>query len=71
MAVTRAPLPPALTLIDWAKRIDPDGSVGDLVDHLNRTNPVMARGEMTAIYRIECIRLADDVDWCVKNGWRF
>lgn len=61
----------ALTLTEWARRLDPNGSTSSLVQALNLANPVLASSEMSTIYRIECIRLADDVDWCVKNGWRF
>lgn len=31
----------ALTLIDWSKRLDPDGNTADLVELLNTTNPIL------------------------------
>lgn len=31
----------ALTLIDWAKRLDPDGSVPDIVELLNQSNEIL------------------------------
>jgi hypothetical protein len=61
----------ALTLIDWAKRLDPHGGTPDLVARLNQTRPMLVRSDLTAIHLEERIHLDDDVDWCVKNGWRF
>jgi hypothetical protein len=31
----------ALTLIDWSKRLDPNGNTADLVELLNTTNPIL------------------------------
>jgi len=31
----------ALTLIDWSKRLDPNGNTSDLVELLNTTNPIL------------------------------
>lgn len=31
----------ALTLIDWSKRLDPNGNTADLVELLNMTNPIL------------------------------
>lgn len=30
-----------LTLLDWAKRVDPDGSTADIVELLRQTNPIL------------------------------
>src|SRR5574343_847917 len=32
----------ALTLIDWAKRLDPDGMTADIVEMLDETNEVLS-----------------------------
>lgn len=63
----------ALTLLDWAKRLDPNGGVPDIVELLNQTNPILEdmvwmEGNLPTGHRTTVRTGLPAVAWRLLNG---